>query len=627
MTAVVSRPDTTAALAVPGTVTLRSTELGSGAGTAGGLTVVVDERWDSGLLLLPAPAGPVLPVYGIGGALVVGPLVAPGRTGCPACVALRVRAAWRPDGAVATDAPTPLSARAGRPWSPLSLRLVAAVLRAEADRLAAGAEPLSRHAVLRVDVHTRSAHWHPVVPHVACPAEACTSARRPLPPALPRPGLRLPATRPTGGRRFPLAAYAGSVTERHVDDWCGVVTRPAIAAAAALPAVQAAVPTRWDFRETAIGHADNLADARTAAALEGLERYAGWHSGGRRPAAFAAFEDLDTAVDPRSLLLHDADAYRSPEFGYVPFDPRLPVSWALAHLATTGQPVMLPFHVAYYGAAREAGLGPSFVYENSNGCAVGAGPEEALLHGLLEVVERDAFLRTWYARTPLPELALTDAPPAVRTLAVRTGRQLRAFQAVGEFGLPVVLLVSSSDDPDLPATLVTAGCALDTESALSSAAHEMACVSPAITARYADARAELPALLADPRRVRHMTDHALVAAAPEARQRFAFLLDRPDWTPAGRPAHVPRGDIGADLAALLAAGTAAGHQVLVVDHTTPELHEAGLSCVKAVVPGTVPMTFGHTHRRLPDLVNLNTFRQRHGAPPVAEVNDDPHPFP
>ncbi|ASO20675.1 ribosomal protein S12 methylthiotransferase accessory factor [Actinoalloteichus hoggarensis] len=597
-----------------------------------GLVLLVDDRWDADLRALPVPSGPVLPVHGVGGRLVLGPLVEPGRPGCPQCLALRVRGTGRPEWTGRSAEPlTALSARFTPWWPAAAVPLVAALVRDEAGRISSGKEPRSRDAAFALNIRTLAGRWHPVVPHVRCSSPSCRDAARESPPPLPDLTRRLPASTSGGTRRFDLAHHRSRMQDVYLDSWSGLVTAPSLAGEAALPAVQASVPTEWGFHEIAIGHSNNFADARTAAVLEGLERYAGWHCAGRGPAAVATFADLDDAVDPRRLLLHEDEAYGDPTFEYVPFHPDTRVAWARAHVVSSGRPVLVPFHVAYYGATRDPDAGPSFVYENSNGCAVGAGPEEALLACLLELVERDAFLRAWYSRTPLPELPLTDfegaTAQALRALRLRLGRTLRAFLARGELGLPVVLLVSLSDEQAEPATLITAGCGLDVERALLGAVHEMATSGPAIAANYRQRRDELEPMAAAPQLVRHMTDHALAAALPAQRERFAFLLDPAAAPDPVRPVHRPRGDVAADLAVLLTAAEKTGHEVIVVDHTTPELRGAGLTALKAVVPGLAPMTFGHPHRRMPSPASITEFRRRHGASITSEVRHDPHPFP
>lgn len=608
------------------------------AGGDGRPVVVVNLDWDADLSALPAADTVVLPVYGLRGRVVVGPVMRPGHPGCPQCLALRVRAADGPEGVPtgAEAAPRRLSARRGG-WLPPGVeRLVAAVVRAEAERLAAGATPRGVEAAFAVGPARLTGDWHPALPHTLCTSPHCLGTRRPLPPPLPDLSRPLPTTGVGSARRVPAARYADRLEREYLDAWSGITRSAAVGDRAALPSTQVRVPTVWGFDEVAIGRAEDYAGARPAAILEGLERYAGWHCGGRDPVRFAAFAELDDAVDPRSLLLHPDEAYQQPGFEYTPFTPGTRTGWAEAYSAHTGRRALVPFHVAYYGAARRPDTGPRFVYENSNGCALGSGVEEALLAALLEVAERDAFLCAWYSGTPLPEIDLGrltgEAARAVQTVRHRTGRALRAFRALGVFDVPVALLVSTSPDPERPATLVTAGSGLTVDKALLGAVHEMAAAAPVITVEYQRRRPELERALRAPDLVRRMEDHALVGALPGARPRFSFLLDGTPPDPSSAVTSLqPAGDVAADLAAMLAAARRDGHEVFVVDHTTSELDRLGLSCVKAIVPGTVPMTFGHRHRRLPSPQTLQAFRARNGMGPVEfpieEVRHEPHPFP
>jgi ribosomal protein S12 methylthiotransferase accessory factor len=69
----------------------------------------------------------------------------------------------------------------------------------------------------------------------------------------------------------------------------------------------------------------------------------------------------------------------------------------------------------------------------------------------------------------------------------------------------------------------------------------------------------------------------------------------------------------------------------VVDQTTPEHRASGLSCVKVVIPGALPMTFGHDFRRVDGIARLQQVPHLLGyrdAPlEPSGVNPDPHPFP
>ncbi len=71
--------------------------------------------------------------------------------------------------------------------------------------------------------------------------------------------------------------------------------------------------------------------------------------------------------------------------------------------------------------------------------------------------------------------------------------------------------------------------------------------------------------------------------------------------------------------------------VIVVDQTTPEHRASGFCCVKVIVPGTLPMTFGHDNRRIHGLPRLfevpMLLGYRDQLLPSQDVNPHPHPFP
>jgi ribosomal protein S12 methylthiotransferase accessory factor len=74
-----------------------------------------------------------------------------------------------------------------------------------------------------------------------------------------------------------------------------------------------------------------------------------------------------------------------------------------------------------------------------------------------------------------------------------------------------------------------------------------------------------------------------------------------------------------------------GLDVLVVDQTAPEHRAGGFACVKVLVPGALPMTFGHDLRRHHGIPRLAEVPRRLGYRdrplPPEEVNPYPHPFP
>jgi ribosomal protein S12 methylthiotransferase accessory factor len=186
--------------------------------------------------------------------------------------------------------------------------------------------------------------------------------------------------------------------------------------------------------------------------------------------------------------------------------------------------------------------------------------------------------------------------------------------------------------------LAGSGAHPDPYQAVAGGLHEL--VGTILAARYGyrQRRAEALRMLADPALVRRMADHCLLGALPEARSRFAFLLDGGHLDGGHGEialADVPgtlrsEPDLRADLDAAVAGMLGAGLDVLVVDHTMPELSRNGLRCVRVLVPGLVPMTFGHLNRRtrgLPRLTDGTGLPYRSLLEPGEEVGCVPHPFP
>ena len=100
------------------------------------------------------------------------------------------------------------------------------------------------------------------------------------------------------------------------------------------------------------------------------------------------------------------------------------------------------------------------------------------------------------------------------------------------------------------------------------------------------------------------------------------------WPDPDRP---PGSDLAVDLAELVSRYLADGLDVVAVDTTAAEHRAGGFAAAKVIVPGTVPMTFGHQYRRIHGLPRLLSAARRLGGRDtdlaVEELNPYPHPFP
>lgn len=555
---------------------------------------------------------PVLPVYRLGGGVWLGPSHRPAEHGCLACAERRGRTA----GPAARPPLTGLAAHA-------AAGLVEAWLEGDATS-----------GVARLDPVTLEVTRHAPLPDPHCPEcgglpdDSAEGARLTL-----RPARKLA---PDVLRTRELDA--ADLIRRYADDRCGLVGEIRLDGTAAFPAC--AAPVRLPDgapAEHGIGRALDFRTARATCVTEALERFGGARPGGKRTVVRAAFREIaDRAVDPRTLGLHPPENYDLPDFPYRAFHEDAECAWVHGYSFTRGEPVLVPESYAYYGLRGRGGDRP-FVAEVSNGCALGGCLEEAVLHGLLEIAERDAFLLTWYARMPAPRVDLLSArdrslPLMARTITRRTGYELHVFDIAPEQDVPCfwAMALDPAGDGERPAALCAAGSSLVPERGVAAALHELATVIEVHAASHGARRERSRAMAADSGLVRRMEDHAALYCDPVAAERLGFLFDggRERLLTSGRPGGR---DLRDDLTTLIGRYRDSGLDVIVVDQTTPEHARGGLACVKVIVPGAVPMSFGHRLRRvdgLPRLLRVPALLgRRDRVLHPADLNPHPHPFP
>lgn len=559
----------------------------------------------------------------------VGPMWMPSRSGCPRCLVIRVaNSPFGPD----LDGET-MPESSGRDTRTWSLRPAALGMVERYAQAALGGALLAPGRVLVLDTEAGTAE-----PQVLLPDSTCAGCGRPASSTLPSftpTGTALPKLAPETLRTRQLDV--ATLGTDYLFPGLGLFKELRQDLQSPYGACSVELTTRWGRREPAIGRARSYADSRTIAVLEGLERYAGLHRGGRRAPVRAAYADVaDRALHPPRLGVHPASSYAREGFRYRAFDPDIVVDWVWAYSFRTGGQVLVPERSAFWGPRHDQEV--SFCYDTSNGCALGNSVEEAVLHGLREVAERDSFLLTWYRRLALPEVELpTDGElgALLRKAKLFTGFDVRCFQSTMEYRLPTFWLVACRSQPgDGPAVLAGSGAHPDPRQAVAGGLHELIGSILATRHSYPRRRPEALRMLADPTLVRRMEDHSLVGALPEARDRYSFLLDTAqptvalDEVAATVAVHDPdiRGDLHQAVGDLLAVGL----DVLVVNQTMPELARNGLHCTRVIVPGLVPMTFGHLNRRtegLPRLTDGSDLPYRSQLAGGEEVGDVPHPFP
>ncbi|MDA2804664.1 YcaO-like family protein [Nocardiopsis suaedae] len=542
----------------------------------------------------------------------------PRKGGCPGCLAGFVGLQQVPGH---TPEPVPGGGAAARGLGPGDERAAAEL----AGALLGGGSPPGTAAVL--DPGTGGVRLCRVPPRTGCarcaPEAPATAARF----SSPAEDLAKQGRAPRGPRNPPptlTADYVGAHT---------LFKEPLVDLDSPIASAQVSLPLADGTREPAAGRSRSFAQSRLTAVLEGLERYAGFHHRAGEGRIEASLRELgDAAIDPRTLGHHSEEQYRGEGFPFTPLDEDETVPWVeVSPVREGGAPRRLP-EAALYWAHRGGGR-KAFFHDTSNGFALGQTPEEAALHGILEVVERDAFMLTWYRRLRLPEIgadgALTDL---VDRVEVFTGFRVRLFWAALDTGIPVVIALAERASPTGPCRFVSAGAGLHPEPAAESAVMELAGLVTAVCADFRGNADRARELARDFGAVRTLDDHSLLGALPSSAHWFDFLTGSEGPSvglselAAGAPENATVRDDLRHVADRLAG---AGAEAYVADMTTAELRWRGLVCVRAFVPGFLPMTFGHRYRRMEGLPRLH--REQSPFPSLLgseERPEDipPHPF-
>lgn len=372
-------------------------------------------------------------------------------------------------------------------------------------------------------------------------------------------------------------------------------------------------------------------DAALAKAIgESVERYCG-DLYDPDEVVWAPYREVKArATDPRRFVLFHPNQYRQPGFPFVPVTEQSRLGWVQGFSLTRGEPTLVPaalVHVPYESCTPDE----HFEQGPVSGYACGNTLEEAILRGIYEVVERDAFMIFWYNWLPVPAIDLgTVAAQGVRQVLDRyhsTPARLSCADLTTDVGIPAVLAVMTSRQPGWPAAVVATAADLDQAKVVAHALLELAANYILIRWLLED-RSRRP-----PRTVRDVVgpeDHGLLYSSPDLLPYLDPVL-HPRWAVPLRDGCAGASvDVKADIETCVARLARLDLEVIVVDLTTADVEELGFKVVKVLIPGMQPIDFGlecpHLGgRRLYEAPQRMGYRHRPTQP--HEFNLFPHPFP
>lgn len=540
----------------------------------------------------------------------------------------------RPDNALWRSLPSQeLYALATFPWMPLHYRMIEDV---SASFLASD----YRRNFIDLEPANLSVQTHHYQPSPTCPR--CTPRVDDSSAFVKAPSIIVakPDRATYRSNRLPSP---GNLRQRYVDYRVGLVRHmyrelnsemlPMWGAENKLP--------NMEIAEIGFGRHESARTCESIAVLEALERYCGFSPRRRKSTVRGSYAGLMAAgepvLDPRSFILSESAQQNEPGYELAAYSEDLVYDWIWAYSFRRSSPVLIPQQFCFYGPTTP--ISEKFVLETSSGCALGSSLEEAAFHGLLEVIERDAYMARWYLQAAPKRIELNDpAMPDVHRLNARAlaeGYELAAFDIHLEVPIPVVLAMIIDPTEGAGVASYCASAAHPKGANAVIGAMVEVCSSIGIYEKtFAAERERAHALRLDSSLVQQMRDHVLLYSAPESLDRLSFLdrsshahsassifsdLEKP-WSSM---------ELTTDLHRLVSAVCQVADDVLIVDQTASILDPLGLHCVKMLAPGLLPVTFGHQYRRISPhrLSSARNYLAAKGEASGPTINPFPHNFP
>ena len=367
--------------------------------------------------------------------------------------------------------------------------------------------------------------------------------------------------------------------------------------------------------------------AKRIAIAEALERYSAGDFLGEERKWARASELSGEILDLESIARCSDREYADPRCPFVRPDPDAEIRWVRGYNLMTGDPAWVPAVMACY-TINDLAPQERFWYQISTGYAVHTDPAEAIVRGALEVIERDAIALIWLQKLAPPQLDRNEIGPSSEAVLAEVDQLLSwgerhfintyLFNATTDLRIPIVYCLQIAEYDDLGHQLVGCAASRSLASAARKAVQEAVLIR---TSFYPD-----DPVPASPEEFRFLKDGGRYMGLPERQGAFEFLFSEGS----GRVPHVEAQSLPEDpaeaLDVLRAALSAKDMSAFVIDRTTSELAEVGLTAVNVVIPGLQPMSlkpFGKflNHSR------LSQAPRAMGIAPLPEESMNPWPQP
>lgn len=359
---------------------------------------------------------------------------------------------------------------------------------------------------------------------------------------------------------------------------------------------------------------------------EAVERYSA-SIYGHIPRMTALADDVPGGREYLERLIHfKEESFAAGDVDFARPDPEIERDWIIAKRLPDGSDTAVPASLALMGfdAQRESDI---LDRTYSTGLACHVTSEQAVVSGLHELIERDAYSSYWLTgAAPVvlsQSLVKKHLPQSFYEQIERLGLTMRVLALRTDCHTPVMVTVVAVPDGGVA---TGASCNLDPVQAL-----RKAIVEAFHTFNWCLDMKRLNRQLHDPTEIDDFKDHVAWYLTPDRSKAYRWLTQEmveidafpDDWAPINIDNLAPQYQVDTLVERL----TSAGFAPSFADLTPPDVSDVGFHVIRAFCSGLQPLSAGYTavhtdHRR------LKAFMAWRGTPGTVNVTlDPPHCFP
>jgi ribosomal protein S12 methylthiotransferase accessory factor len=342
-----------------------------------------------------------------------------------------------------------------------------------------------------------------------------------------------------------------------------------------------------------------------------------------------SYEELkNKAVNIRELTLYSEAQYKQKKIPYNPTPEKLKVRWVKGYSLTKKKYILVPAHFVGLSSSHCLREEHFISQVTSTGLACGYIEEEAILNGIYEVIERDAFNIMWYNCLPMPHVIITEKlfREVIKEITSVEGLEIYIIDMTTDFQIPsfCTMILNKKDIPPL----VCFGAAANLNPRLAIKKSFLEAIHTFFFLFMNNYYKGIKEYKIE--QLISFSDHALFYAHSSKRPILNFIKDHRNRILDSDISDFLLGDKKKDLKFCIDLLKKKGYDIIVVNITLPDISELGLYVVRVFVPEALPLRVGVDQypgggRRLYEVPKKLKYRCRNTT--ERELNPNPHPFP